>query len=218
MIEKYQKFVNPTQVALLKIGGYDHIEHQAQGVMVTDLDGTTYIDCLGGYGIFSLGHRHPKVVEAVKKPAGLDAAGVQDVFEQAAGRPVRQTGRGRAGGPAILVRVQLRHGGRGGGAEDRAHGTGKDGLRRHARRVPRQDAGGALGDRAREVYQKPFAPMVPGFSHVSWNDAGAIDVGHHGTKRRRSSSNPFKARAAFRCRRTIICHKFRTSADGMGYC
>ena len=34
---------------------------------------------------------------------------------------------------------------------------------------------GALSATGREVYQKPFAPMVPGFSHVPWNDAGAIE-------------------------------------------
>src|SRR5579875_3492556 len=66
VIEKYQQFVNPTQVALLKIGGFDHVEAQADGVTLTDLEGNTYIDCLGGYGVFSLGHRHPKVVQAVK--------------------------------------------------------------------------------------------------------------------------------------------------------
>ena len=35
---------------------------------------------------------------------------------------------------------------------------------------------GALSATGREVYQKPFAPMVPGFSHVPWNDAGAIEA------------------------------------------
>ena len=66
VIEKYQKFVNPTQVALLKVGGFDHIEAYAEGVTLTDLEGNSYIDCLGGYGVFSLGHRHPKVVKPSK--------------------------------------------------------------------------------------------------------------------------------------------------------
>ena len=39
VIEKYQQFVNPTQVALLKVAGFDHIEHTAEGVTITDLDG-----------------------------------------------------------------------------------------------------------------------------------------------------------------------------------
>jgi len=40
VLEKYQQFVNPTQVALLKIGGFDHIEDHAEGVYITDLDVT----------------------------------------------------------------------------------------------------------------------------------------------------------------------------------
>ena len=39
VIEKYHNFVNPTQVALLKIGGFDHIEAFAEGVYITDLEG-----------------------------------------------------------------------------------------------------------------------------------------------------------------------------------
>jgi putrescine aminotransferase len=66
VIEKYQKYVNPLQAALLKIGGFDHIETFASGSIITDESGREYIDCLGGFGVFSLGHRHPAVVQAVK--------------------------------------------------------------------------------------------------------------------------------------------------------
>ncbi len=66
VMDKYQQFVSPTQVALLKIAGFDHIEAHAEGVTITDAEGNRYMDCLGGYGVFSLGHRHPRVVQAVK--------------------------------------------------------------------------------------------------------------------------------------------------------
>jgi acetylornithine/N-succinyldiaminopimelate aminotransferase len=36
-----------------------------EGAVVTDVDGTTYVDLLGGIAVNVLGHRHPAVIEAV---------------------------------------------------------------------------------------------------------------------------------------------------------
>ncbi|MFW5698136.1 MAG: aspartate aminotransferase family protein, partial [Fimbriimonadaceae bacterium] len=41
------------------------VEVKGEGCYLFDEEGAKYLDCLGGYGVFSLGHRHPKVVEAV---------------------------------------------------------------------------------------------------------------------------------------------------------
>src|SRR3990170_7824294 len=40
------------------------------GVTLRDVDGNTYIDFSSGIYVTSLGHCHPKVVEAVRKAAG----------------------------------------------------------------------------------------------------------------------------------------------------
>ena len=42
------------------------VEWEGEGCFVRDINGREFIDCLGGFGIFALGHRHPKVVGAVK--------------------------------------------------------------------------------------------------------------------------------------------------------
>jgi len=42
------------------------VEWSGEGSVIRNIYGDEYIDCLGGYGIFSLGHRHPEVVRAVK--------------------------------------------------------------------------------------------------------------------------------------------------------
>src|SRR6266496_6401944 len=41
-------------------------EWQGEGCLLRDINGREFIDCLGGFGIFALGHRHPKVIAAVK--------------------------------------------------------------------------------------------------------------------------------------------------------
>lgn len=38
----------------------------AEGVTLTDINGKTYIDLISGIGVNSIGHRHPKVIEATK--------------------------------------------------------------------------------------------------------------------------------------------------------
>ena len=42
------------------------VEWSGAGCLIRDVRGREFIDCLGGFGIFALGHRHPKVIAAVK--------------------------------------------------------------------------------------------------------------------------------------------------------
>jgi putrescine aminotransferase len=42
------------------------VEWQGEGCLLRDIYGREFIDCLGGFGIFALGHRHPGVINAVK--------------------------------------------------------------------------------------------------------------------------------------------------------
>ena len=42
------------------------VEWSGEGCLIRDVRGREFIDCLGGFGIFALGHRHPKVIAAVR--------------------------------------------------------------------------------------------------------------------------------------------------------
>ncbi|PYS82173.1 MAG: putrescine aminotransferase [Acidobacteria bacterium] len=42
------------------------VEWEGEGCFVRDIEGREFLDCLGGFGIFALGHRHPKVISAIK--------------------------------------------------------------------------------------------------------------------------------------------------------
>jgi putrescine aminotransferase len=46
--------------------GYAAIEWAGERCTVEDILGRRYIDCLGGFGIYSCGIRHPKIINAVK--------------------------------------------------------------------------------------------------------------------------------------------------------
>jgi len=173
VIEKYQQFVNPTQVALLKIGGFDHIEHQADGVWITDLEGNRYIDCLGGYGVFSLGHRHPRVVQAVKdqldrmplssktflnKPLADLAAALAAI----APGDLQYTFMCNSGAEAVEGALKIVRMATGKTQIISAHGG------YHGKTM------GALSATGRDLYKTPFAPLIPGFVQAAWNDMDAL--------------------------------------------
>src|SRR5579864_6463753 len=46
-----------------------------------DVNGKEYIDCLGGFGIFNVGHRHPKVVKAVTDQLRRQPLHSQDLLD-----------------------------------------------------------------------------------------------------------------------------------------
>jgi putrescine aminotransferase len=52
--------------AVTEGGEYAAIEWSGRGSHFEDITGRRFIDCLGGYGIYSAGINHPKVVRAVK--------------------------------------------------------------------------------------------------------------------------------------------------------
>lgn len=66
--------------------GADNILWQeAKGANVLDVDGNRYIDLTSGFGVAAIGHRHPRVVDAVRRQSGRLIHGLGD----AAGHPLR---------------------------------------------------------------------------------------------------------------------------------
>lgn len=53
--------------------------HRAVGSNILDVDGNRYLDLTAGFGVASIGHRHPRVVEAVRRQSGELVHGLADV-------------------------------------------------------------------------------------------------------------------------------------------
>lgn len=66
----YRNHVSPDLARLLKFGGPGSLEISASGSLVTDDQEREYLDLAGGYGVFNLGHSHPKIVQAVQEQLG----------------------------------------------------------------------------------------------------------------------------------------------------
>ena len=52
---------------------------EARGANVLDVDGNRFVDLTSGFGAAAVGHRHPEVVAAVRKQAGILLHGLGDV-------------------------------------------------------------------------------------------------------------------------------------------
>ncbi|MGQ9487529.1 MAG: aspartate aminotransferase family protein [Armatimonadota bacterium] len=169
---KYLQYVNPGLAQLMKFADFG-VEMHAEGMYVYDHTGRAYLDFLGGYGTFALGHRHPKVVEAVK--AQLDrmplsskvffSALVAD-FCEALARVL----------PGNLQYSFLCNSGT----------EAVEGALKIARKVTGKHkfiatvggyhgkSMGSLSATGREQYRQPFYPLVPGFVHVPFGNADAV--------------------------------------------
>lgn len=173
-LEKMRTYHNPSLARLLKFTGYSKVEWKAEGAIVKDIDGKEYIDCAGGYGVFSLGHRHPKVVAAVKEQLDLMCLSTK-VFIN---KPMVDL----AEKLAAITPGNLKFSFFCNSGAEAVEGAIK--LARMASKRTRiistinsfhGKTYGALSASGREVYKAPFRPLVEGFIQVPFGDADAIE-------------------------------------------
>src|SRR5690348_1540154 len=83
--ENYKNYVNPPLARVMKLSG-SPVEVRAQGSTIWDSNGKAYLDFAGGYGVFTLGHSHPKVIAAVKEQMELMSLSGKTMFNVPLGR------------------------------------------------------------------------------------------------------------------------------------
>ncbi len=66
-------------------GDFAAVEWSGRGATFTDALGRTYLDCLGGYGLLSLGWAHEKVVAAVKAQLDRSPMPTQELLDRPRG-------------------------------------------------------------------------------------------------------------------------------------
>jgi putrescine aminotransferase len=66
-VARFIDHVDPSLGFYMKATLGDVVEWEAEGNYVRDMRGDTWLDALSFMGVFGLGHRHPKVIKAVKE-------------------------------------------------------------------------------------------------------------------------------------------------------
>lgn len=173
LFEQFERHINPGLAGLLRFTGLDKVESHAEGVYVWDTDGKRYLDFLGLYGTLSLGHRHPKVVEAVKAQLDKMPMSVRVMVSEPT---TRLAARLAEITPGELSMVYFGNSGTEGveaALKFARFYTGKPGFITtqggyHGKTF------GALSVTPREQYQRPAQPLLPGVTVVPYGDAEAI--------------------------------------------
>ena len=146
---------------------------RGKGAVVWDDAGRDYIDCTAGTGVACLGHAHPVVVQALSAQAGtLITCGGVFYNDRRAALLARLV----SVAPDSLTRAFLCNSGA--EAIETAFkfarlATGRTDLVAAARGFHGRTMG-ALSATYKKEYRQPFAPLVPGVSHVPYNNLGKL--------------------------------------------
>jgi len=181
-LEGFRENVNPGfleyRKTVTKRGQYASVEWKDSGAnCFVDVNGKEYIDCLGGFGIYNVGHRHPKVLKAVKDQMDKQALHSQDLLDPlrallakilAAITPgdLKYSFFTNSGTESVEAAIKL--------AKAHQNKKGRSTFIATTRAFHGKSLG-SLSGTAKGVFRKPFMPLIPGFRHVPFGD---IDMMH----------------------------------------
>ncbi|HEY2798142.1 MAG TPA: putrescine aminotransferase [Thermoanaerobaculia bacterium] len=150
------------------------LEWAGQGSTFEDLAGRTYIDCLGGYGIYSPGIRHPKVVKAVADQLARMPLSSQELLDPLRGALAELLGEITPGDLQYSFFIN--------NGTDAVEGaiklarifTGKTNFISSLRGFHGKSCG-SLSLLGKWEYREPFLPLLPGIHFVEFGDAEAVE-------------------------------------------
>jgi LysW-gamma-L-lysine/LysW-L-ornithine aminotransferase len=146
---------------------------RGQGASLFDVDGVEYLDCSSGHGVANLGHAHPKIAEALYKQANT----LITLFESF---PNDQRAMLMEKITALvpgLDRVFFCNSGT--EAVEAAFKFSRISTERKnfvaAMRAFHGRTYGSLSATYNKKYREGFEPLLPGFTHVAYNNIEALD-------------------------------------------
>jgi putrescine aminotransferase len=149
------------------------LEWEGQGSMFRDILGREFIDCLGGYGIYSAGIRHPKVVKAVADQLARMPLSSQELLDPLRGALAELLGEIAPGDLQYSFFIN--------NGTDAVEGaiklarlyTGKPNFISSLRGFHGKSCG-SLSLLGKWQYREPFLPLLPGIQFVEFGDADAV--------------------------------------------
>jgi putrescine aminotransferase len=175
-VKGFAENVNPGFLKYRKSVSTDYtaVEWTDLGASFTDINGKKFIDCLGGYGIFNVGHRHPKVVEAVTNQLKRQALHSQELLDPLRAMLARLI--------AMITPGDLQYCFFTNSGTESVEGALKL-ARLHTKRPGiistigafHGKSMGSLSATSKSVFREPFLPLVPGFTHIPYGDAKALE-------------------------------------------
>ena len=141
-VRYWTDYVNPAFLEYRKSVSTDYtaVEWQDEGSVFHDIKGKEFLDMLGGFGIYVTGHRHPKVLKAVKEQLDRQAIHSQELIDPLRTYLAHLVSMITPGDLQYSFFTNSGHRVHRGVPEDGDPDDRPAPLRRHARRLPRQVA------------------------------------------------------------------------------
>jgi putrescine aminotransferase len=172
ILKVYRAHIGAGLANLAKVGNMG-VEYETSGAVVRDDTGRTLLNC-GGYGVFTLGHCHPEIVDAVRTQLGRQPLATKFLLNP---RLADATEALLSVSPPALRSVLYTNSG------TEAAEVALKLARLHGRRTLISMTGGfhgktmgALSVTGRDTYRVPFEPMLPDVTFVPYGDATALDA------------------------------------------
>ncbi|HWA82298.1 MAG TPA: aspartate aminotransferase family protein [Fimbriimonadaceae bacterium] len=171
VVEKYSEHINPYLARLMAFAGFG-VEMRGEGCYIYDQDGKSYLDCLGGYGTFSLGHRHPKIVAAVKSQLDRIALSGKAFFSKPAADLAAKIAEITPGGIEYTFFSNSGTEAVEGALKFARLATGRTKVVSTLNSFHGKTLG-SLSVMGREKYRKPFEPLLTGVQFIPYGDIEA---------------------------------------------
>ena len=181
-VENFSRYVNPGILDYRKSVSTDYtaVEWSDGGATFKDIRGREFIDCLGGFGIYMLGHRHPTVMRAVQGQLQHQALHSQELLDPMRGYLCELV--------AMVTPGDLQYSFLVNSGTEATEGALKFAKVYAYEKKPDHMLGvisttrafhgksmGSLSVSGKREFRVPFQPLVPGSRFVPYGDADALE-------------------------------------------
>ncbi|HET9109460.1 MAG TPA: putrescine aminotransferase [Ktedonobacterales bacterium] len=177
-VENFANHYNPGFLQYRKSvtegGDFAAVEWSGRGATFTDVLGRSYIDCLGGYGLLSLGWSHQKVVAAVKAQLERAPMPTQELLDWPRGMLADLLSKITPGDIQYAFFVSSGTEAIEGAMKFAKAATGKSGFIAAVRGFHGKTAG-SLSLMGKAKFRKPAMPLLSNVYHVPYGDAAAVE-------------------------------------------
>ncbi len=174
ILEDFARFMGQTRMQMLQMAGLEIIPGRREGALLWDISGKEYINCHCNGGVYNLGHRHPEIVETLRKAVEELDFGVHHFISEQRTRlaarlaevtpgDIRYSTFSVGGGEAVDLALKMARfsSGRAGVLYAGGGYHGVTGLAMCA---------------GEDEYKEAFRPLAPGFQSVPFGDFEALET------------------------------------------
>ncbi|MEW6367611.1 MAG: putrescine aminotransferase [Acidobacteriota bacterium] len=176
-VENFQYYYNrgflEYRKSVIEMKDLPALEWTGQGVEFEDILGRKYLDCLGGYGIYSAGIKHPKIVKAVRDQLERMPLSSQELLDPLRGALAALIGEIAPGDLQYCFFIN--------NGTDAVEGalklarlyTGRTGFLSSIHGFHGKSMG-SLSLMGKWEYREPFEPLLPQIHFVEFGDAESV--------------------------------------------